>query len=436
MKRVPRGALMLSAITTLNVLLGFAREAVVAYYFGASAELDGFLVAYTLPRIIIFQAVNITVSVVLPLYVAHLEGGRPEDATNLLRRWTIFLAKASTVFCLIVAILANVIIALIGPGLSDAQTAEAANWLRWLLPMIWLITMSGVCKVVLDHNRRFFLSALSNTLISGGAIAGAVIGAGTLGVAAMIPGLLIGALLGFVLQAIQSGRFEPRLFSLRDLPLSVRLPLISGGIVMMNAFAQQANLIVDRAFASQLAEGSIAALNYANSLTSIPQTIISSAVATALFPVLSQLIARGQWRKAFGTTLRWAGLTAVLGVIVVAAVAVWGHSMVALVFQRGKFTAEATAMTASALYVLSFALIAQCCNPIVVRLMLAQQQLRALLSTTIIAIAVKVVANFLLVDRYGLEGVAAATAISAGAATGLRIWIVWRYRPGTPAPAG
>jgi len=44
----------------------------------------------------------------------------------------------------------------------------------------------------------------------------------------------------------------------------------------------------------------------------------------------------------------------VLGLIVVGAVALWGHSMVALVFQRGKFTADATAMTASALYVLSF----------------------------------------------------------------------------------
>jgi len=64
--------------------------------------------------------------------------------------------------------------------------------------------------------------------------------------------------------------------------------------------------------------------------------------------------------------------------------------------------------------------------------MLAQQLLRALLTTTILAILVKVAANFLLVGRYGL---AAAAAIRAGTATALRIWIVWRFRPGAE-PAG
>ena len=67
---IPKGAILLSVIALLNVLLGFAREGVTAYYFGTSAELDAFLVASTLPRLITTHAVQITVSIILPLYVA------------------------------------------------------------------------------------------------------------------------------------------------------------------------------------------------------------------------------------------------------------------------------------------------------------------------------------------------------------------------------
>jgi putative peptidoglycan lipid II flippase len=425
---VPRGAVMLSMVTALNVALGFAREGVIAYYFGASAELDTFLVAYTLPRIITFQAVAFSAWVVLPQYVAHLERGEREKATQLVRRWAIFLAKATTGFCLIVALFANVITSAIGPGLSEAQQASAANWLRLLLPLIWLITMSGCFKLVLDNNRRFFMPALSAVLVNAGAILGCLLGAATMGVSAMIPGLLVGGLVGFALQWRQAHAYEPTLLSLRNVPEYVKLPLASSGIVVLNSFAQQTNVVIDRAFASSLPDGSIAALNYANSVISVPQSIITGALATALFPVLARLIARDEWRKAYSTTVKWAIVVVAFGVLPVTAMALWGHDMIALLFQRGAFGDRATDMTATAMFVLSFVLLATGANSMVVRLLLAQQQLRFLLTTTILSIGIKIVANAVLVGRYGMVGVASATVIATSVAVLVRFWGAATYR--------
>ena len=408
---------MLSVIAVLNVLLGFVRESITAYYFGTSADLDAFLVASTLPRLIPLHAVQITVSVVLPLYVGYLEMGKREEATALLQRWWRFLSKAMIVFCLVVGIIAPLVVRGIGPGMTSEQHHQAAGWLRWLLPAVLTMTLSGCFKVVLDQNRRFFMPAMSGAFLSVAIIASAVVGHDSMGVASMIPGFVVGSAAGFLFQWKQSNEYEPRLMSWKDLPAHVKLPLAGGGIMVLNSLAQEANLIIDRAFASQLPEGSIAALNYAKTFTSVPQTIVGAAVATALFPVLSEKIARDQWREAFRTTLGWTIVVMLLGLIPVAAITIWRHELIALVFQRGAFGREATEMTASVVYVLTFMLLIWCGNQLVMRLLLAQSQHRAILISTIMVVVLKIILNMILTPTLGLMGVALATVVSVGLST-------------------
>jgi putative peptidoglycan lipid II flippase len=424
---------MLSVIAIVNVVLGFAREGVIAYFYGTSAELDAFLVAYTLPRLVALQAVQVTVSIILPLYVAHLHAGRREDATALLRRWFMFLFKATTVFCLLIALAAPLVTRAIGPGLSASQSADAAAWLRWLLPYVWVITLSGCFRVVLDQNRRFFLPAMTSAFVSIAVIGACFLGAQSFGVSAMLPGYLVGGILGFVWQWKQSHPYEPKLMSFRDMPLHVQLPLASGGIMVLNSLARQASQIVDRIFASSLPEGSIAALNYAGSVMAVLQTVIGAALGTALFPVLSEMIAKGAWRQAYRTTLAWAGVVTGILLIPVLGVVFWRVEIVRILFQRGAFGQAATDMTAYILIVLSFILLVDGCNVLVMRLLLAQQQLRLILISTIAMVVLKVGINALLVRRYQLLGVAIATVASAGFATAMRFWGGGRYQGPTEA---
>jgi putative peptidoglycan lipid II flippase len=429
LRGIPRGTIMLSIISAVNIVLGFGREGITAYYFGTSGSLDAFLVASTLPKLIVTHSTNITVSIILPLYVAHLEAERRAEATWLLQRWFRFLAKLMTVFCLVVGLFASVVVGLIGPGLEDAERAQAASWLRWLLPYVWIITLSGCFEVVLNQNRRFFMPAMAGGFLSLGIIISCVVFHDRIGVSSMVPGYLVGAVAAFGFQWKQNQEYEPKLMSFAELPGHIKLPLAAGGIMVLNSFAQQANLIIDRAFASSLPDGSIAALNYANAVTAVPQNILSAAIATALFPVLAETVARGAWRQAFRTTIRWAGAVIVVVSIPVAILAVWRQEIVALLFQRGAFTARATEMTSTAVYVLSFMLLVQGANALVLRLLLAQQQLRLILVTTITAVALKIGFNFLLVRDYGLAGVCMSMVASAGLVCIIRYLGASRYSP-------
>jgi len=435
LRGIPRGTIMLSIISLVNIVLGFGREGVTAYYFGTSGSLDAFLVASTLPKLIVTHATNITVSIILPLYVAHLEAGRKADASALLQRWFRFLVKLMTVFCLVVGLFSPVVVGLIGPGLEDRERALAANWLRGLLPYVWIITLSGCFEVVLNQNRRFFMPAMAGGFLSLGVIVSCIVFHDRLGVTAMVPGYLVGAVAAFGFQWKQNHQYEPKLMSFKELPGHIKLPLAAGGIMVLNSFAQQANLIIDRAFASSLPDGSIAALNYANAVTAVPQNILSAAIATALFPVLAETIARGAWRQAFRTTIRWAGVCIVVVSLPVAVLALWRHEITALLFQRGAFTARATEMTSTAVYVLSFLLLVQGANALVLRLLLAQQQLRLILVTTITSVALKIIFNVLLVSKYGLGGVCFSVVAAGAVVCVLRYLGAWRYTPPDAPPS-
>ena len=286
----------------------------------------------------------------------------------LLQRWWRFLFKVMTGFCLVVGLLSTVVVRLIGPGLTETQLDAAGEWLRWLLPFVWATTLSGCFKVVLDQNRRFFAPAMSAAFVSVAIIGSAALFHDQMGVASMIPGFILGAIIGFTWQWGQSRAYEPKLMTFRQLPDHIKLPLAGGGIMVLNSLAQEANLIIDRAFASQLPEGSIAALNYAKAFTTVPQTVVGAALATALFPVLAEKVARGAWRDAFRTTFTWTMIVLAFCAIPVAAIVFWRHDLIRLVFQRGAFGRDATLMTSTVVYVLIFMVLVMAANALVMRL--------------------------------------------------------------------
>src|SRR5690606_23805661 len=69
------------------------------------------------------------------------------------------------------------------------------------------------------------------------------------------------------------------------------LPAIIGTSV------SQVNILVDRTLASQITEGGISALNYANTLNTFIEGIIASSIITVLYPTISRLLAVGDLNK-------------------------------------------------------------------------------------------------------------------------------------------
>ena len=62
--------------------------------------------------------------------------------------------------------------------------------------------------------------------------------------------------------------------------------------VVLGLAITQINVVVDRAIASNLVDGSISALYYANRLVQFPLGAFGIAISTAIFPTLSKFSAK------------------------------------------------------------------------------------------------------------------------------------------------
>ena len=420
------------AISGVTVVGGYAREATFAYFFGTSGELDAFLVALTLPQLLMLLVGKITVMVVLPIYVAHREHQRLAEASEVVRRWFWFSAVVVGVVCLGLFALAPQMVSWLAPGLPADKVVNAARWLRWLLPFLWVTGVASSFRVVLDTHRRFAAPAAASAVISFSVVAACFLLGKRFGVSAAVPGFLVGAVLVYATQWLRSRQLEPAVPGFRRLAGPVELPFAGASVMMISLVAAQFHFIIDRGFASTMAEGSIAALNYAKAVNQIPMTVASHALATALFPILATMTARGEWDVALRTLRRWMLIVAGVGIAPTLALIVLREPVISLLFERGQFGPEAVAVTASVLSVLPLTIVTASLSPLVERLLLAQQRIALLAGLSIVAIGLKVGLNVVFVSGLGmgLVGLAAATVLTSAVMVAVRYGFARSYRNG------
>jgi putative peptidoglycan lipid II flippase len=225
---------------------------------------------------------------------------------------------------------------------------------------------------------------------------------------------------GFALQFLSSRRFEPSVpFSLTRQKLS--LPLAAGGAMLLQSVARQGQVIIDRAFASTLEEGAVAAYGYAQAINTVPNAVLTAAIATALFPLLSRMAAKQQHRQTFKKAGKWSLVLVAAVATPVLALVFFRDQVVSLVFERGAFGDRGVALTSQVLSILPFLVLLSIVSTLMTRLLLAQQRTLMVGILSLCAVVLKLGASFFLVPLYGLSGLAGATLFAALCATTARV---------------
>jgi putative peptidoglycan lipid II flippase len=182
-------------------------------------------------------------------------------------------------------------------------------------------------------------------------------------------------------------------------------PMAAGAVFMC------ASPVIDQAMASTLGGGAIAALSYGNKLVAFALGIGSMALSTATLPHLSRMVAAGDHAGVRHTLRTYARLILAASVPVTIGVALVSRAIVALLFQRGAFTAADTATVATIqlcyfLQVPFFLL-----GTLAVQTVAALKANRVLLWVSIANVAVNTVGDWVLMQLFGAAGIALSTAV-------------------------
>jgi putative peptidoglycan lipid II flippase len=232
------------------------------------------------------------------------------------------------------------------------------------------------------------------------------------GITALVIGILAGGVIEAACLAWVASRHGLSLFpfvfpdwqKVRGI-LAQALPS-AGGSVLIGA-----TLLVDQAMAAMLTPGSVAAFSYGTRVPGVLLAIGTTALATAILPHLSALVAQARFQELRALLRQYAILT--IGVTVPFTALLVGASdfTVSLLFERGSFGAGESALVASvqsayALQIPFFALAI-----IAVRLISAMQANTLLLFSAAISLVLDIVLNWFFSRQFGVAGIALSTSI-------------------------
>jgi putative peptidoglycan lipid II flippase len=258
------------------------------------------------------------------------------------------------------------LVRLLAPGFEQIPGKFALTVLltRIMFPFLLLVALAAQAMGALNACGRFGVPALASSLFNLGSVAcglalGYTVGRGTGRgmIVSMACGVLAGGALQLLWQAPSMARagfgYRPRVNW--NHPGLRQILRMMGPAILGNA-ALQINLVVNSNLASGITDaaghvidGPVSWLGYAYRFMQLPVGLFGVAIASATLPSISRSAGLQQMDEFRATLARSLGMILLLTIPSSVGLAVMGESMIAAVYQGGRFTAFDTHQTAIAL---------------------------------------------------------------------------------------
>ncbi|MCI9194525.1 MAG: murein biosynthesis integral membrane protein MurJ [Angelakisella sp.] len=414
--------------TALAKALGFGREMSLAYVYGASPVSDAYIVAFSIPTII-FAGIG---SAMLTSYISSYARIRQQNPRRLRR----FTDTVITMVILISLVIMGVfwlfkepIVKLFAMGFEGEVLEIAVSLAQVIIVSLLPIGVYFILQGYLQIHGSYFavgmVSAPLNICVISSMFLSQYYGQGVLGWG-VVAGYFSSYLMLYI--AAKQHRFSYRFNFQFNTPEIRRLLVVVIPIFLGKAITEL-NTMIDRTIASVLPSGSVSALSYGNRVVGFVTAVFVISVTTAAFPQMSQLSAMKNHRKLKRTFARSVGLMSLMVLPISAGVILFANEIVAMLFQRGAFTAFDTQRTAEVVTFYSIGLIFFSIKEVALNMFYAIEDTVTPTINSILAIVINIVLNLLLIKSMAHKGLALATTISGGL-TLVMLLVVLRHRIG------
>lgn len=414
-------------------LLALVRESRLAAFAGTTGTADALVLALYFPDLVgnIVLAGGITFAAV-PVLSAFWVNRDMAGFRQTLRA-TMGLVIAITVALAAAAwFAAPFLVNSIGVGLSGSTRDLTGLLLGYLLPGIPFFVLTALLSSALYVQGRFVFPAFGPVVLNLVFLVGLVFLAPIFGVQVLALFFTMGTVAMFLLQLAplsRSGYLGMPVIDWRDPGL--RNIVRQSWPVMAAVLLSQPGGVVEKILASKLIEGSLAGLGYAFKLSQFPIWVFASALGAVIFPDLAACAERKDiagFRRVLGEGLV---LTAFISFPFTAAFLVVGRPMVSLLFQQGAFNIDSLDLTSGVLSTYAVGLGAQGFVYLFVRAFYSLWDMVTPLKAAVVSTVVTVIADVVLVSRWGLPGLGLGA--SAGAITqAVMLAYLFSRRAGSP----
>ena len=331
---------LLMSTVMLSRVIGYVREAYIAYAFGAGGQTDAYVAAFTLPDWLNYILAGGTASITfISIYTRFLAEKREAEAQ---KTFSAIITVMTTVFLigtLAAEIFTPQFVGLMFHGFSPEQMKLCVSLTRILLPAQIFFYVGGVVGAVLLSHRMFLFPSFGPLIYNVFIILGGVVAGKRIGIASLAYGALVGAVIGpFLVNAIGAAKigtgyrpsFDMKNAAFREwvrlsIPLMLGVSLVTADDWILRYFASSGI-------------GDIARLNYAKRLFAVPIAVLGQATGQASLPFFAKLFGEKKMKEFSETVNESVYRISALSFLTSALMMVASLPLIDLVYRRGHFS--------------------------------------------------------------------------------------------------
>lgn len=426
--RLLSGILTVGGWTMMSRVLGFVRDVMIASFLGPGVLMDAFVAAFRLPNMFRrFFAEGAFNAAFVPMFSKRLEADEdPMGFAGLALSGLGLVLLALTGLAMV--FMPALVWATAEGFAGDARFGVTVEFGRIVFPYIFFISLAALFSGVLNAAGRFAAAAAAPVLLN--VLLIAAMGAAALwggGVAqALVWTIPVAGIAQLALVWHAANRAGLRIRPVRprwtpEMAQLVRIAIpagLAGGVV-------QVNLVVGQLVASHY-DKAVSWLYSADRLYQLPLGVVGIAVGIVLLPDLSRRLKAGDDTGARIALSRAGEVALALTVPCAVALVVIPLPLVAVLFERGAFSADDSAATALAVAIYGLGLPAFVLQKILQPIFFAREDTRSPFRYALVAMVVNAVLAVGLSYAVGWIAAALATTVAA--------WVmVWQLARGARA---
>lgn len=407
--------------TFIAKVMGFIREILLSYYYGATGISDAYLISQTIPGTI-FQLVGTGLTTCfIPIYYKILKERDNAHANRFTNQIMTIVFIFSTVVIVLVWLETPLVVRMFASGFTGKTFFYAVWFTRIGILSLYFSSMIYVFNSYLQANNIFgptAFAAIPNSLFI---MLSIVLSAKyNLWLLSIGSALAVGGQLLFLLPAIFKNGYKLYLdFHWKNDYIKqffkLMLPVVVG--VSVN----EINTLVDRTIASQIAIGGISALVYANSLIQFVQGGIVQPVATVCYPQITASVSKKNIDEAKNVLEK--SICLLLGILVPvsAGLIVYSRPIIGVLFARGAFDEQAIMLTSIAVRFYAVGICFVGIREFISRYFYANSNTVTPMTNATFGVVANIILNITLSRFWGIGGLALATSLSS-VITAILLW--------------
>ena len=435
-RRIFRAAAIVTIASVLVKVVATIKEFVVAGAFGRSDGMDAFLIAFLIPGLLVNLFSESMNQALIPTLVKVREQQGPDRAQELLSSamaWTCLLLAGGS---LVMGLSAQWFFPLMVQHFSAEKLLLTEHLFYGLLPVVLIAGIASNCSAVLNTFERFALPSILPVVTPVTIILGAWLLTPWTGIWSLVYGNVLGAAIHAVLMVwmMRTHGYRFHLFwhgANEAIRPAVREVAGQYGPILLSGLVASSGLLVDQGMAAALSPGSVSTLVYANRFVSVIVNLLAGAIATAVTPYFSQMVARRDWAGCRHTVNTYVRITALASIPVAVVMILGSRLLIQLTFQHGAFTAADTAAVAPVQAMYAIQLPFYIVSRVFYRYLVAIRRTSLIMYCGIINLVLDVILNLILMRWLGVAGIALATSLWT-VSTFVFLWF-WAYRLLPPA---